>query len=66
MENKNFKVGQTWKARRGSTHFITEIDLSDPMPVKSTADNHTACWNFNGRYWNNYFESGLDLISLVE
>lgn len=60
--NIPIKTGQRWKLCNGQIKEITDINLSDPMPVKSG----DMCWQLNGRYWNDEVSSSKDLHTLIE
>jgi hypothetical protein len=60
---KSPQPGQTWVMRNGKMITVDAIVPEDPHPVKS---GQAMCWQSNGRYWDDGFNSRLDLVNLVE
>jgi hypothetical protein len=72
MNQKNFAVGQEWKARNGDVHRVVEINAEDetyPVKAKQIASDGRAV-DYNGfTLTGNFFRSGeetrFDLLELV-
>lgn len=63
MDNPTIKAGQTWIMRNGQTITIDTIVPEDPHPLKH---GKQMAWQANGRYWDDEFDSKMDLIRIVE
>jgi hypothetical protein len=55
-------IGESWKMRNGQIVKIDGIENADPHPVKS---GERLCWQSNGRYWDDDFDSLLDLTQKI-
>ncbi|MDQ6479823.1 hypothetical protein [Dyadobacter sp. LHD-138] len=63
MNETEIKAGQTWKTRNGLSVHIDETGLDNgAFPVRS-GHNY---WQANGRYWEDNYDHGKDLITLIK